>query len=483
MWDILASFWFWLVLLADLVCAGAATMHAVLYKRETRAVIGWVGLLWLAPLMGSIAYFCFGINRIERRAFALRVQQGERRSLRAGLLAQDVTSREEFGSRFPHFKSLASLVGRVTSQPLLPGNSVQPLRNGDEAYPEMLAAIDKAERSISLASYIFDCDEVGEMFQEALVAAQNRGVQIRVLIDAVGARYSPENMADRLRKAGLRVATFLPTRTARLFRYANLRNHRKLLIIDGQVGFTGGTNIRVGHWLAKDPEVPVQCLHFRLEGPVVAQLQEVFVMDWEFAENELLTTDTWLTQPEHAGDTWARGISDGPDEDFETIPHTIHGALAAARKSVDIVTPYFLPDVSLIQALNVTALRGVTVRILLPEQNNIRMVQWASMPLISQVLERGCKVFLSPPPFDHTKLMLVDGAWSLIGSTNWDPRSLRLNFEFNVECYQQSLAHELGEIFEEKIEKAKPLTRDEIENRSLRYRLRDGLARLASPYL
>src|SRR5262249_25745614 len=228
--------------------------------------------------------------------------------------------------------------------------------------------------------------------------------------------------------------------------YSNLRNHRKILVVDGTLGFTGGMNIRHGQLCEPGDPHPIQDLHFRVEGPVVGQLAEIFAMDWEFATNERLEGPAWFPHLTPSGQSLCRGIPDGPDLDIDKIVLTILGAIGCARHSIDIVTPYFLPEQPLITALNVAAMRGVAVNILLPEFGNLRLVGWAATAELWQLLQRGCRIWLTPPPFDHTKLMIVDGAWSFIGSANWDPRSLRLNFEFNVECYDHDLASELAAI-------------------------------------
>lgn len=184
-----------------------------------------------------------------------------------------------------------------------------------------------------------------------------------------------------------------------------------------------------------------------------------------------------------AGETLVRGIPDGPDEDFERLRWALLGAVTCARSSVTVVTPYFLPDAALVAALNVAAMRGVQVDILLPAENNLPLVQWASTSQLWQVLERGCRVWLTPPPFDHTKLVLVDGAWVLLGSSNWDPRSLRLNFEFDLECYDRGLAQTLQRwLRDTRFRDARPLTLADVDGRSLPVRLRDGLARLLMPW-
>jgi cardiolipin synthase len=227
----------------------------------------------------------------------------------------------------------------------------------------------------------------------------------------------------------------------------------------------------------------VQDLHFRVQGPVVAQLQEAFVDDWLFTTKECLRGEGWFPKPVEAGGVLARGVPDGPDEDYDKLRWTILGALALARQSVRIVTPYFLPDPAIISALNLAAMRGVAVDIILPLENNLPFVQWASRAMWWQVLEHGCRIWLTPPPFDHSKLMVVDGCWVLLGSANWDARSLRLNFEYDLECYDAELGRRMGKVVDGKQRGAWQVTLKEMDGRSLPVRLRDGLARLMTPYL
>jgi cardiolipin synthase len=365
----------------------------------------------------------------------------------------------------------------------VPGNALAPLENGDTADPAMLAAIDGARRSVGLATYIFDNDAAGTRFVAALERALARGVAVRVLIDAVDARYSWPSIVAQLRRRGIPVATFLPTRLPLPTPFVNLRNHRKILVVDGECAFSGGMNIRHGHVLGERPAHPVQDLHFRITGPVVAQLMDCFGEDWAFATSEVLSGEAWYPLLDSRGDVLARAITDGPDDDFEVLRHVILAALASARRSVRVVTPYFVPDASLITALNVAALRGVAVDVVIPQRSNIRLAEWAASAMLWQILKHGCRVHLSAPPLDHAKLLVVDEAWALIGSANWDARSLRLNFELNVECYDAALAARLASIFDARIAAARPVTLADVDGRSLPVRLRDGTAKLFAPYL
>jgi cardiolipin synthase len=479
----LEGHWRLLMTTATVLLDISASCHAILYKRDTRAAIAWVGFIWFVPLVGTLLYYFLGINRLQRKAKSLRRGQSGRKVLpEAGHDCSTILA-DRLGAEQRHFRTLARLVGGVTKHSLLEGNRLDPLVNGDEAYPSMLQAIDAAVASVSLSTYIFDNDRAGQQFVEALGRAVTRGVEVCVIIDDVGARYTWPTILGALRRAGVRVARFLPKLVPWSWPYANLRTHRKLLVVDGRIGFTGGMNIREGHVLGSDPGHPVQDLHFRVEGPVIAHLQEVFADDWMFCTGESLHGERWFPGLEPSGATFARGIPDGPDDDFEKIRMTILGAIACAQSSIRILTPYFLPDAGLITSLNIAAMRGVEVDILLPRQNNLRLVQWASTALLWQVLERGCRVWLTPPPFDHSKLMLVDATWAMIGSANWDPRSLRLNFEFNLECYDQELTNRLEALLEAKRSRSQSITLKEVDGRSLPVKLRDGVARLFSPYL
>jgi cardiolipin synthase A/B len=346
----------------------------------------------------------------------------------------------------------------------------------------MLAAINAATRSVALQTYIFDADPVGEQFVEALSGAHQRGVHVRVLIDDIGSRYTRPSMVRRLQREGVPAAAFLPARLPFL-RYGNLRNHRKFLVADGQVGFTGGMNIREGHVLSRRPRDPVQCLQFRLRGPIVEDLQRNFAIDWAFTTGERLDGERWFPPLAPSGPVIARGVPDGPDEDLDKVLEIILGALSVAMRRIRVVTPYFLPDDAVQRALEVAAMRGVAVDIVLPSRSNIPIMDWAMTQPLPYLARKGCRIFRTPPPFDHTKIFVVDDAWSLIGSTNWDARSLRLNFEYNVECYDEALAASLNALVDERIRIAQPLDVHALRTRHIALRLRDGLARLATPYL
>ena len=458
---------------AVVVAAAFASGHAVLYKRDSRSAALWLAVVWLLPALGPLLYLTIGVNRVERRATRLR-----RRMVRHRSEAQFPP-----GEPGTHFTPLARLVGNVVGRPLLQGNSVTPLIDGAHAFPAMLDAIGRARRSIAMSSYIFDGNGVGAQFVEALAAAARRGVEVHVLIDDVDARFSRSSAVKPLRRAGVDVAVFNPPLLPARLHAINLRNHRKILVVDGAEGFTGGMNVDCRYARPEAPEQAYRDLHFSLRGPVVAHLMEVFADDWHFATEEALRGEKWFPHLSPAGSILARGIEAGPDESFERVRWGIIGGLHAAQRSVRILTPYFLPDQSLITALDGAALRGVEVDIVLPENSDLPHVHWAAFGQLWQVLERGCRVWLRPGPFDHSKLMVVDGAWTLLGSANWDARSLRLNFELNVECYSVELGAHLDGLVQARISGARRYTLADDGRRGLAVRVRDGAARLFAPYL
>lgn len=461
-----------------MVVALLASAHAVIYKREARSAALWVVLIWVLPAVGPVLYLVLGINRVQRRAARLRGRIERYRSL----------THEAAGDPGTHLAPLARLMGEVAQRPLLDGNHVEALVDGAQAYPEMLAAIEGARRTVMMASYIFDGKGIGARFVDALAAAVRRGVEVRVLIDDVDARFSRSSAVKPLRRAGVPVAVFNPPLLPARLHAINLRNHRKILVADGALGFTGGMNVDRRYWSDGEPrEQPegkvFRDLHFRLRGPVVSQLAEVFAEDWQFTTGEPLRGEKWFPRLPPAGSALARTVEDGPDQRPHRLRWAILGGVNAAQRSVRIMTPYFLPEAALVAALGAAALRGVEVDILLPEKSDLPHVHWAVHAHLWQVLERGCRVWASAGAFDHSKLMVVDGAWTLLGSANWDARSLRLNFELNLEVYSVEFGAHMEGLFQARLAAARPLTLAELDARSLPVKLRDGVARLFAPFL
>jgi len=462
--------------------------HALLTKRDPRSQLGWVVLCVMLPMVGAVAYWFFGVNRIRTRARRWQ-QAGRFRDLSmAGRSGDAVVSSLSLAALHPaqvdSLHQLLQMSQRVTQRPLIGGNQVEPLYDGEEAYPAMLEAIEGASRHVHLSTYIFDVDKIGRQFVAALGRAAGRGVDVRVLVDALGEKYSRPRVSRALRREhpDVRVAMFLPLTFSLNSVRLNLRNHRKILVVDGNVGFTGGMNIGLRHMVADpDNRRPTADIHFRVRGPVLYAMNETFMEDWFFETGEA----DWHVPDsvEPAGRAMCRAIKDGPNEDFERLQWILVGAMTSARESLHIMTPYFIPSREIMAAINSAVLRGVTVEIILPAASNLPFVDWACRAMLWEVLQYGAAVYLQPGPFNHSKLLIVDDFYVNLGSANMDPRSLRLNFELNLEVYDPQLAGELGAHFERIRARSTPVSIEGLDQRPFAIKVRDAAAKMFSPYL
>lgn len=468
-----------LAALFHVVISPIAALHALMFKRDSRAAFGWIALCLLLPIAGPVLYTLLGINRIQRRARRLELP-----GLRIGF-----ERGREHRARPPHTPSLDGagagiepIGARLSAHRLAPGNRVEPLVNGNEAYPAMLEAIDAASRNVYLVTYIFDTDATGTAFIDALARARQRGVDVRVIVDGVGQYYSWPPSLKRLRRAGIRAEAFLPPSLLPPRLSLNLRNHHKILVVDGRTAFTGGMNIGDRHLVGPEPDRnTVADLHFALEGPIADQLEAEFLRTWEFTTGTRDAPEP-VTAAE-AGTVHCRTLTDGPDEDLDQITQLLGATIAQARSSIRIMTPYFLPPRELVAALQAASLRGVSVTLVLPAENNLPFVHWATRNMLWELLYQGVAVHYQPGPFNHAKLMVVDDCYTLIGSSNWDSRSLRLNFELQVEVFDEDLATRLGRRIADAALRGTAVTLDEVDGRSFPVRARDSLCWLFSPYL
>lgn len=465
--------------------AVAAGGHALLTASDPRTAWGCIAVCLLFPIAGPILYGVFGINRVRTRGRQLGLSAPAGHAIGSNY-AVDVRNREPtLAARIlGAHGELVRTSDMVTRLPLLGGNHVVPLHNGEAAFPPMLAAIEAAQHTVALATYLFETNAAGRAFIDALDRARQRGVQVRVLIDGIGEWYTFPRASSLLRRRGVPVARFHPPRLLPPALNLNLRNHRKLLLVDGRIAFTGGMNIG-GRHLVSDPNnrKPTTDLHFELRGPVISQLACLFAQDWRFAAGETWMPDLWRADAAPAGQTVARAIADGPNEDLDHLGQVMQAAIASAHQRVRMMTPYFLPPREIEAALQGAALRGVAVDIVLPERGNLGFVHHATRHILKPLIERGMRIWYQPAPFCHSKLFLVDGSYALIGTANCDPRSLRLNFELGVELYNGEVLRAFARHFDDVITRSRQLTAEELDRRRLPRRLRDAACWLFSPYL
>lgn len=453
----------WVFLLGYLLTAGLAALHALLTKPDPRSALSWIAVCALVPYGGAILYWLFGINRVREY----------RKPERTRLPATAVIAPQP-----PALAAQVRIGDALTGRALEDGNAVEPLQNGEIAFPRMLEAIAAASGSVWLSTYIFQTDAVGLAFVNALAAAVRRGVTVKVLVDGVGEWYDWPHVVPILRRGGVRAERFLPPRLFPPNLSLNCRNHRKILIVDGALAFIGGMNLG-GREVGGATGRRMTDIHFQLRGPVVAQLAETFAADWEFAAREPLSA---APVRQIAGRSACRVITGGPDGDVDKLLLILVSALASASRRVQIMTPYFIPPLELVAALEAAALRGVALSIVLPRRSNLRYIDWATLHWIPALIARGVRVHLEEPPFSHAKLFVVDEAYAHIGSVNVDTRSLRLNFEIAVEVYDPAFGAAMSEFIAERERAAPPLDRETLAA-GLLSRIRNALCWLVSPYL
>ena len=486
MFETFSAYWPHILVALSILLGVPAAIHATMTKEEVRAAIGWVGVIMLSPVVGPLIYAIGGVNRIRRKTLNLS---------REGLLAAgwhhmaeyDVSNEHmqaAYGGALAAMQRVGDTVGRCK---LTSGNRIDLLSTGDEAFAAMLAAIAAAERSILLETYIFDRDPAGERFVAALSDAVARGVQVRVLIDAVGSRYSIPSIVSDLQRANVPTDVFNGNIVMGLrLPYANLRTHRKILIVDGSVAFTGGLNIRAGFCAEFSGEAAALDTHFRLTGPVVSDLFRIAYEDWRFSGGDELAGEAWqIAPPPDAPETGmlARVVPSGPDKSLEANHRMLMGAVSVARRHIRIMSPYFLPDRELISAILTAARRGVEIDIIVPSANNLKLVDLAMTAQFDQILKHGCRIWRASGAFNHSKLTVIDGAWSYIGSSNIDPRSLRLNFEVDIEVIDAGFAELIGRRIAAALSSAEEVKLDDLRARPFAQRLVERITWLGSPYL
>ncbi len=465
----------WILAGLTLLTATLTAGHALFYKRDPRAAWGWIAVTLIFPLAGPGLYVLFGVNRVRTK--------GSQLSKRAPFTLGREPSPDALLADAPEpYRLLARTSFAITGRPLLGGNDLAPLFNGEQAYPAMLQAIENARERVWLATYIFENNVTGKRFVDALERAMNRGVDVRVLVDGVGELTGLPTIGSLLKRRKIPFARFLPPGIIPPSLSVNLRCHHKILVVDGLLGFTGGMNIG-DRYLAEVTDNPkrVLDLHFSVRGPIVAQMEEVFLWSWGFAMGREITPP--LSHPEPAGRMICRTVADGPNEELDKLPAILLAACASAQECLRIMTPYFLPPRDLIGALQNAALRGVRVEVMLPEHSDLGFMDRATRNMLWEMLQYGVRVYYQPSPFAHSKLFMVDDHYALVGSTNMDPRSLRLNFEFAMEVYDQEFVQRLQEHFNAVRARSRETSLEEVDGRPFGMRLLDSLCWLFSPYL
>lgn len=385
-----------------------------------------------------------------------------------------------------------ALEAEIVGSPLVVGNKVALLVDGPTTYNSMFAAIKNAKDHINLETYIIEDDEIGRRFAELLISKQRSGVQVNLIYDSVGALNTPKEFFKPLQESGVNVLEFNPINPllARKGWQVNRRDHRKLLIVDGQIAFVGGINISsvyssgsFGRSQPTKDNPPWRDTHLRVAGPVVSEFQKLFMATWSEQKGEPLASGNYFPEPGSKGNEVVRAIGSSPEEPYSQIFATLLSAINSAETQVSLTNAYFVPDPQLLAALKEAVQRGVDVRLLLPEKIDSVLVYYASRSYYDELLSAGVKIYERQDALLHAKTALIDGVWSTVGSTNLDWRSFLNNQEINAVMLGQDFGAQMQALFEKDLASSKLVTLEAWRNRSIVARIKERAARLWARWL
>ncbi len=439
-------------------------------NKSPNATLAWLWALLLFPFFGAMFYLLIGSERVARRRLALvRALETE--------IGREVRRRQaaESALQMPELE-------RVNGFPQSSGNSVALLPDGTSFFPVLLEVIASAQHYLHLEYYIWSRDRAGKTIRDALVKASKRGVQVRVLVDEMGSLWLRRSFFAPLVEAGGEFSWFHSFSPRRGRFHLNLRNHRKLVIADGTTALIGGMNIGNEYWRGSEAP-PYRDLAIRLRGPVVTQLSEVFSQDWYFATDRALKTPEFYPVNEPCGDVAAQVVPGAPDNEIDEIQLTTIALLHRAEKCIRLMTPYFVPETALLAALQLAAMRGVDVAILVPEKCDHFYLTHVMRSYYDDLLPHGVRIFEYQPRMLHAKAITVDSRYTMTGSANLDIRSQRLNFELNVLVACRKTTEALDRIFDENVVNARQVTAASYAQRPFRHKIAEAIFRPAAPLL
>lgn len=459
------------------VATALGTMIIVISEnRNPLKTISWVLILLLLPLVGLIIYYFFGEDSRKQRLISHKMYKKlNRRSIGRKELLETLNPPTEH-------KGLVSLLNRLKAAPLYGGSSVTFYSNGEEKFQALFEELEKAQKHIHIQYYIFMDDEIGCKTKDILIRKAAEGVEVRLIYDDVGSWKAKRRFFDDMQKNGIEVQAFLKVTFKLLTSRVNYRNHRKVVIIDGKVGFVGGMNIAdryingINGGIWRDS-------HIKIEGKAVAGLQTSFLIDWYSSKREFLASDSYYPLLESKGENLLQIATSGPVGRFKDIHLGILQAISNAKECIYIQTPYFIPTDSLLLAIQTAAMRGVDVRLMLPRNSDTTFVQIASMSYLKDVLDAKASVFLFEAGFLHSKLMVIDSDLTITGSANMDIRSFEHNFEIDAFIYNKETCNKAKAIFYQDMEQSSLLSVEEWEKRSRISKFKESVMRLFSPLL
>ena len=460
--------------------------NIVLENRNPVRTLAWVAVLLFVPLVGMIFYLYFGVNYRKIKMFSMK-GLGDMKWLQ--YMSEDQKQRvqkTEFLKKedMKDVRKLMTLLLNNSKALLTRYNKVDILKNGEETFPAIFTALGRAKRFIHLEYYIIEAGELATRLKDILIAKAKSGVEVRVIFDDVGCWSLPKTYIREMRAAGIQIYPFLPVRFHRIADKANYRNHRKIIVIDGETGFVGGLNF-ADRYMNGLPGIGIwRDTHLRGKGEAVTSLQIVFLIDWYFVRQELLLNkEDYMPYKKEDGNVIVQTVASGPDSDWASIQQAYFTLINTAKKYVFISTPYFMPGETTLNCIKAAAMGGIDVRILLPHKSDSWLTQWCSRSYVEELLEAGVKVYWYQKGINHSKVIVVDGMMASVGTANMDMRSFDENFEVNLIIYDRNVAKNLAASFVEDMRDSVEESIHKWKFRPKRQKIRESVARLFAPLL
>lgn len=486
------------LLIVSYLVGALISMTIILENRDPSKTMTWLLIFILLPGVGLIIYAIFGRNLRKRKMLktqklASNIKEEnlfenlkeieelvklEKESINQNKILAD--SEENYAK-----KKVVSLLLNTGMFPFTTNNNVEVYRDGNEKFEKLIKDIKEAKDHIHLEYFIIKDSSIGRKIKDALVEKAKEGVKIRIIYDDVGCWrcWFYRKFFNEMRQCGIQIEPFIPDKFPMLGGKLNYRNHRKIVVIDGTIGYTGGINIgdeyigknkKFGYW---------RDTHIRIEGTSTYMLQMIFLIDWYYTTKEVILDKKYLPQVDYCGDSMIQVVASGPDSDWEAIHYAYFSAISQAKKNIYIETPYFIPDESILRALKSAALSGVDVRIIFPKIADHKIVNTASYSYFGDILRSGGRVYLYTKGFIHSKVVIIDDKIFSTGSANMDLRSFMLNFEINAFIYDKEVIKVVTEDFFEDIKNSEELTNEDYNDRKIVKKIKESIARLFSPIL
>jgi cardiolipin synthase A/B len=479
--------WYYIAVIAYALLVIIVCLRIIYETRSTTKTIAYLLFTLLIPIVGIVFYILFGINYWKMKLYNKKSIEDEKilEQLKNKMAAYTNETIAATELEDADHKELAMMMAKGLRSPVSRRNKVQLLINGEEKFPQVMEALRNAKHHIHIEYYIYEQDEIGEQIEEILIQKAKEGVQVRFIYDDFGSPNIKKRIEEKMREAGVEILPFQKVMFYMLANRLNYRNHRKIIIIDGQTAFTGGINVSDKYINNKPDKLFWRDTHLRIDGPGIFYLQYLFLSDWNFCCDKKLQPEAqhFVTSKGNSDDCFLQVAASGPDSAQPSVLFSLLQAIYLAKKEILITTPYYIPGDSIQEALRIAALSGLSVKLLVPGICDSKLVNAASKSYYKELLLAGVEIYMYQKGFVHAKTLVTDRKLSVIGTANMDYRSFELNFEVNVILYDKDVSEKLRAVFFKDLEDSEKIDKEEWCNRPAHIQLPEKLARLFSPVL